>query len=88
MAFGGTPTAVTNEVYQRTDREAIVENEEMQIEMILRGGSMTCTATLMPSGNTVATATNVPIKNGYVGMHTRETKALFKNIRICEYGGE
>ena len=73
------------EIYQRTDRPAIVENEEIELELELRGSVMTCTATLNPSGATVATATTIPVKSGYVGLHTRETKALFKNLRICEF---
>ena len=46
---------------------------------------MTCSSTQVPSGKTVARATEIPVKSGYVGLHTRETKALFKNLKICEY---
>tara|TARA_R110002096_G_scaffold143328_4_gene299278 strand:- start:60351 stop:61193 length:843 start_codon:yes stop_codon:yes gene_type:complete len=82
---GPPPDALDMEIYQRTDRPAIVENEEIELELELRGSVMTCTATLNPSGATVATATTIPVKSGYVGLHTRETKALFKNLRICEF---
>lgn len=82
---GPPPDGLDVEVYERTDRAAVQVNEDFELEMILRGNLMQCTATLTPSGATVATATEIPIKAGYVGLHTRETKALFKNLKVCEY---
>lgn len=86
LKFSGPPPDTLDiQIYQRTDREAVQVNEEFTMELELRGTTMTCTATLDPSGATVATSTEIPIKSGYVGLHTRETKALFKNLRICEF---
>ena len=87
---GPPPDSLDMEIYQRTDRAELQENVEIEIELELRGSVMTCTATQNPSaqnpsGVTVATTSSIPIKSGYVGLHTRETKALFKNLRICEF---
>ncbi len=82
---GPPPDTLDMEIYQRTDRAELRENEEIELELELRGSAMRCTATQNPSGATIATTSAIPIKSGYVGVHTRETKALFKNLRICEF---
>ncbi len=82
---GQPPDGLDLEIYQRTDRALITQNEEIELELRLEGSQMTCTVTLTPSGVTTATSAVIPVKSGYVGLHTRETKALFKNLRICEF---
>ncbi len=85
MTMGGIPAAVTGSPINRTNRASIVENEEIKMRMMLKGGDMTCTVTLDGTDVTTATATNVAQTAGKVGFYTRETKALFKNLKICSY---
>ncbi len=50
--------------------------------MVLKSQAVTCTA-VVAGTETVTTATNLGSSSGQVGFLTRETKALFKNVRIC-----
>ena len=68
---------------KRTNRAAVQANEEFRMKMELVGKEMTCTVTLDGTDVTVATA-QVPEGAGAVGFFTRETKALFKSVRVCE----
>ncbi|MBA3394185.1 MAG: hypothetical protein H0T89_16170 [Deltaproteobacteria bacterium] len=81
---GGTPAAVTVTPAQRTNRAAVQVNEEFRLRMVLKGQVVTCSA-VVAGVETVATATNLSSSSGEVGFLTRETKALFKNVRICSY---
>lgn len=82
--IGGTPAAVTTTPVQRTNRAAVQVNEEFRLRMVLKGQAVTCSA-VVAGAETVATATNLGSSSGEVGFLTRETKALFKNVRICTY---
>jgi hypothetical protein len=71
----------------RTARRAVQVDEELELHMVLEGGNMTCTANLFGApGNetTVATASGLTPGEGAVGFYTQETRALFKNLRICK----
>jgi hypothetical protein len=84
--LGGSPTGVTSTVRMRTDRRAVQVDEEFELHMVLSGGTMTCTANLVgppAAETTVATASGLTVEEGAVGLFARETKALFKNVRIC-----
>ena len=86
--FGGTPSEVTSTIRMRTNRRAVQVDEEFELHMVLSGGTMTCTANLFTFGaatpeTTTASASGLAVEEGAVGFFTRETKALFKNVRIC-----
>jgi hypothetical protein len=87
ITLEGSPAAVSSTVRMRTPRRAVQVDEELELHMILEGGDMTCTANLFGApGNetTTATASGLTSGEGAVGFYTRETRALFKNLRICE----
>ena len=82
--LAGTPANVTIAPAQRTNRAAVDVNEEFSLHMDLKGTTMTCSATIA-GVTTTATASNLGTIPGKVGFLTRETKGLFKNVRICAY---
>jgi hypothetical protein len=83
VTYTGSPSAINLSAVKRTNRAAVVANEEFKMRMELSGKEMTCTVTLDGTDVTVATA-QVPEGAGSVGLFTRETKALFKSMRVCE----
>lgn len=83
VTFAGSPSAINMSVVRRTSRAAVNANEQLGMRMEVRGTEITCTVTLDGTDVTSATGT-VPDGAGRVGFHTRETKALFKSIRVCE----
>jgi hypothetical protein len=85
LALGGSPGAVTTTATTRIDRTAVQANEEFKLRMIRRGGQMTCTVTVGDGGSFTATASGVG-GPGAIGFLTRETKALFKDLKVCRYG--
>jgi hypothetical protein len=81
LKYAGEPDAV--DVLQRTNRAAVQANEDYTMRMELVGTQLTCTVTL--DGTDVTTATGeVGEGAGAIALHTRETKALFKSLRVCE----
>jgi len=87
LSMSGAPGSLATSVHQRTDRNLVTANEELVLEMLLSGDTMTCTAKLDGGTDiTVANAEGLASGAGAVGFHTRETKALFKNVRICGLG--
>ena len=83
VTYTGSPAAINMSAVKRTNRAAVQANEEFKMRMELSGKEMTCTVTL--DGTDVTTATGqVPEGAGAVGFYTRETKALFKSVRVCE----
>lgn len=83
VTYTGSPTAIDMSAVKRTNRAAVVQNEEFRMRMELSGKQMKCTVTLDGTDVTVAEA-EVPEGAGAVGLFTRETKALFKSVRVCE----
>ena len=83
LTFTGSPSAINMKAVTRTNRAAVQANEEFRMRMELSGKEMTCTVTLDGTDVTVATG-QVPEGAGAVGFYTRETKALFKSVRVCE----
>ncbi|HLU68259.1 MAG TPA: hypothetical protein VKZ63_18375, partial [Kofleriaceae bacterium] len=81
--LAGSPEALSFTPVERINRAAVQVDEEFTMRMELRGDQMTCTVTLDGNDVTVAQGT-VPLGAGAVGFHTRETKALFKSVRVCE----
>ncbi len=83
VTYTGSPSAINMSPVKRTNRAAVQAGEEFKMRMELSGKEMTCTVTL--DGTDVTTATGaVPEGAGAVGFYTRETKALFKSVRVCE----
>jgi hypothetical protein len=60
----------------------LAQGAEFDITMELRGDTMTCTVTAAGE-TTTATWTGLTVTAGSVGFYTRETRALFRNLRIC-----
>jgi hypothetical protein len=85
LALGGSPGAVTTTATTRVNRTAVQANEEFRLRMIRRGGQMTCTVTVGDGGSFTATASGVG-GPGAIGFLTRETKALFKDVKVCRFG--
>lgn len=83
----GSPASVVSTVLQRVSRPAVQVNEDFGMKMRFSGGAMICDVTQpsAPGGaiTTQATANNLGALKGSVGVFTRQTKAIFKNIRVC-----
>jgi hypothetical protein len=85
VILGGKPSLTTTTAKQRTNRPAVQVNEQFSMHMDLRGDTMTCTVVQGGTTRTVAKATGLAASTGSVGLFTRETKAGYKNLRICSY---
>lgn len=87
VRLSGPATNVTTTVEDRVNRPAVQVNEELTIQARLSKGVLTCMVTQGEGGaatTTIATANGVGVVTGSVGFFTRQTKALFKQARICE----
>ncbi|HUS66184.1 MAG TPA: hypothetical protein VMZ28_16640 [Kofleriaceae bacterium] len=67
---------------ERTNRVALEVGVDFSMKMELSGTQMTCSATV--GGETTTATGDVPEGAGAIALHTRETKALFKSLRVCE----
>lgn len=85
LTLSGAPSNPAITINDRVDRSPIQVDEEAQVVMELRGDTMTCTVTLPGGEVTTASASGLAVRPGALGLYTRETKALFKNLRICTY---
>ena len=85
--LAGPIANVTATVVQRVSRPAVQVNEDFSMKLRFTGGAMICDVTQpgAPGGavTTTATANNLGALTGSVGLFTRQTKATFKNIRVC-----
>lgn len=83
----GSPANVTSTVLQRVSRPAVQVNEDFDVKMRFTGGAMICDVhqPSAPGGavTTQATANNLGALKGSVGLYTRQTKGIFKNLRVC-----
>jgi len=68
---------------QRVNRVALPVNQEYRMKAALSAGTLTCTVTI-GAETTTATASNLGLLKGSVGLFTRQTKALFKKANICK----
>jgi hypothetical protein len=84
VRLAGGPNAVTTSVLQRVDRGPVVIDEEFAILLRVKDGSVVCSVTQGGVTTTTAEASGVDGLRGAVGFFTRQTKALFKNIRVCK----
>ena len=85
LGLSGSPASVTTTATTRVDRPAVQPGEEFVLRMQVRAGEITCSVKLGDAAAFTATASGVTTVSGAVGLYTRETKGLFKNIKICEY---
>ncbi len=79
----GAPGAVSTTPLQRVNRAAVQVNEQLSIKARLAQGTLTCDVT-NGGVTTTATASGLGTPKGSVGFFTRQTKALFKQARICK----
>ncbi len=79
----GAPSAVTTTPLQRVDRAPVQVDEQLSIKVRLVKGTLTCDVT-NGGVTTTATASGLGKPTGSVGFFTRQTKALFKQARICK----
>ncbi|MCA9584887.1 MAG: hypothetical protein KC657_05985 [Myxococcales bacterium] len=82
VRLSGPTGAVTTTPLDRVARPALQANEEFGMRATLEGGKLTCVIT--QNGQTTTAQANVGALTGSVGMFTRQTKALFKNARVCK----
>lgn len=78
----GTTTNVVTTVLQRVTRPAVQANEDLSVKLRFENGAMICDVTQVGQ-LTTATANGLGALKGSVGFFTRQTKALFKNVRVC-----
>ncbi|MBX3208208.1 MAG: hypothetical protein KF764_24385 [Labilithrix sp.] len=83
VRLAGAPGAVTTTPLQRVTRAALQVNEEFSIKARLAQGTLTCDVT-NGGATTTASASGLGNAKGAVGFFTRQTKALFKQARICQ----
>jgi hypothetical protein len=87
VKLAGTSGAVTSTVLQRVSRPAVQVDEDFALKLRFLDGAMICDVTQpgAPGGavTTTATANNLGALTGSVGLFTRQTKATFKNVRVC-----
>lgn len=67
-------------------RNAVQVNEPFLLRFLLRNNVATCEMTFLQQGNQVieVSTQNLPEELGEVGFLTRETRASFSKLRICE----
>jgi hypothetical protein len=86
VKLSGSAASVVSTAVHRVSRPAVQVNEEFMMKVRFENGAMVCDVTQpkAPGGaiTTQATASIGALK-GSVGLYTRQTKALFKNIRVC-----
>jgi hypothetical protein len=87
VKLAGSPGSVTSSVLQRVSRPAVQVDEDFTLKLRFLDGAMICDVTQpgAPGGavTTTATANNLGALTGSVGLFTRQTKATFKNVRVC-----
>ena len=79
----GAPGAVSTTPLQRVNRAPVQIDEQLSIKARLVKGTLTCDVT-NGGVTTTATASGLGTPSGSVGFFTRQTKALFKQARICK----
>ena len=79
----GAPGAVATTPLQRVNRAPVQIDEQLSIKVRLVKGTLTCDVT-NGGVTTTATASGLGAPTGSVGFFTRQTKALFKQARICK----
>ena len=85
VSLSGTGEAVTSTTIKSGDRPVVQVGEIFLMKMSVKSGTMTCSVVLGDGGTYQATASNVTGLSGTVGLLTRETKAAFKELKICSY---
>lgn len=83
VRLDGPSANVTTTVLQRVDRGAVNVNEEFKIKARLSGGTLNCDVTI-GGATTSASTTGLGLLKGAVGLYTKQTKALFKQGKICK----
>jgi hypothetical protein len=83
VRLSGGPSAMTTTPISRVDRAPLQVNEEFSIKAHLALGTLRCDVTVGGT-TTTAVASNLGPVSGSVGLFTRQTKALFKQARICK----
>jgi hypothetical protein len=83
VKLSGPSANVVTTVLQRVTRPPVNTNEELAIRLRFEDGAMICDVTQAGGTTTTATADGLGALTGSVGFFTRQTKALFKNARVC-----
>ncbi len=84
VRLSGAATGVSTTPLQRVNRPAVQANELFKIKARLSGGTLTCEVTQGATPTTTTAVQNVGATVGSVGLFTRQTKALYKDARICK----
>jgi hypothetical protein len=86
--LAGTPMAqVLQDPIFQVDRPVSERDEEIVLEMSLRGPEITCTMISAGAAGVVLTFTQspFPVGEGRVGFLTQETRASFRGLEVCAY---
>ena len=79
----GSATSASTTPLDRVDRTAVQAGEEFKMKGSLKNGVLTCEVTIKGNQTTTAKA-NVGALKGSIGLFTKQTKALFKQINACK----
>lgn len=79
----GSAASVSTTPLDRVDRTAVQAGEELKMKGTLKNGVLTCEVTIKGNQTTTAKA-NVGAVKGSIGLFTKQTKALFKQINACK----
>ncbi|MBX3227880.1 MAG: hypothetical protein KIT84_22995 [Labilithrix sp.] len=82
VRLNGSPGGITATPVVRVDREAVQVNEVFTMKGTFKANKVTCEVTVR-GVTTTATATVAPV-SGSIGFYTNQTKALFKQAKICK----
>lgn len=85
VSLSGASGDVTSTAIADVSRPVLPVGQEFTLKMTSRAGSVTCTVVYGDGTSYSATAAGVAGLSGAVGLVTRETKASFKNLKICAF---
>jgi hypothetical protein len=83
LELDGPAGSVQTTALERQARTAVVENEQFDLRLEVIGDTVRCTTTLGSGERTVAEGALAGGLGGSIGLYTRESKALFTDLRIC-----
>jgi hypothetical protein len=84
VKLSGNADAVATTAIDRAPRNVLKEGEPFSIRAKLQDGTLTCTVSQGADVVTTATATGLTNVKGSIGFFTRQTKAAFKNVKVCK----
>jgi hypothetical protein len=87
LNISGTSGNPTLTKLKNDPRAAVVIDEEFKLSFKLKGANASCTMTFLednPPTKLTIDANNATNQGGSIGLFTRETKATYSNVKICQ----